>query len=137
MPDSDGRELVSVAHANDRIEAEMIQGLLEGAGIPSVLQHVGIDGPQLGFGLLNPGGGSRRVMVHAHQAEEASTLLAQTFTENEPENWAETADAVHPEETEGREPRNYGLIGAYARIWAWSFGLMALAFAVFMLLRLI
>ena len=31
--------LVGVAYANDRVEAEMIQGLLEGAGIPSVLQH--------------------------------------------------------------------------------------------------
>jgi Putative prokaryotic signal transducing protein len=132
VPSSDG-ELVGVAHANDRVEAEMIQGLLEGAGIPSFLQHVGIDGPQLGVGLLNPGGGSRRVMVHAHQVEEASALLAQTFTENEPENWAESADVIHPEESEGREPRNYGLIGAYARIWAWSLGLMALAFAVFML----
>ncbi len=134
MPDNDG-ELVGVAYANDRVEAEMIQGLLESAGIPSVLQHVGVDGPQLGFGLLNPGGGSRRVMVHAHHAEEARTLLAQTLVESEQEDWAAVADATHPEDADGGKPRNYGLIGAYARIWAWSLGLMALAFVVFLLLR--
>lgn len=38
----------------------MIQGILESAGIPSALQHVGIDGPTVGVGLLNPGGGSKR-----------------------------------------------------------------------------
>lgn len=33
--------------------------------------------------------------------------------------------------------RGYGLIGAYARIWVVSFGAMGLAFAVFLLLRLL
>lgn len=41
------------------------------------------------------------------------------------------------EEPEGRKPRNYGLIGAYGRIWAWSLGAMMLAFGVFLLLWLI
>lgn len=48
-------ELVGVAYANDRVEAEMIQGLLESAGVPSVLQPAGVDGPSLGIGWLNPG----------------------------------------------------------------------------------
>jgi putative signal transducing protein len=136
MPESDLGELVGVAYANDRGEAEMIQGLLESSGIPSVLQHVGIDGPMVGIGLLNPGGGSRRVLVRAEQSEEARALLAETLVEDEQEDWAETAGAVHPEEPAGRKPRNYNLIGAYARIWAWSIGVMAFAFAVFLLLRL-
>lgn len=34
-------------------------------------------------------------------------------------------------------PRNYNLIGPYARIWIWSLGAMALAFGVFLLLRLL
>jgi hypothetical protein len=58
-----GEDLVSVAFANDRAEGDMIKGLLESAGIPSVLQQIGIDGAGLGIGLLNPGGGSRRVMA--------------------------------------------------------------------------
>jgi hypothetical protein len=128
-------ELVGVAHANDRVEAEMIQGLLEGAGIPSVLQPVGVDGPAVGIGWLNPGGGSRRVMVRARQSEEAHALLAKTLVEDEGEDWAETANATYLEEAAGRKPRNYGLVGAYARIWAWSLGIMMFAFAVFLLLR--
>lgn len=108
----------------------MIQGLLESAGIPSVLQQVGIDGPQLGIGLLNPGGGSQRVMVRSDQAEAARALLAETAVPSEPEDWVE-------EETGGRKPRNYGLIGAYGRIWAWSLGAMGLAFGVFLLLRMV
>jgi hypothetical protein len=128
-------ELVGVAHAADRTEAEMIQGLLESAGIPSVLQRVGIDGPLLGVGWLNPGGGSQRVMVRASQSEEAQALLANSMADGEWVDWPETADSPYPEETGGRKLRSYGLIGAHVRIWAWSFGTMILAFAVFLLLR--
>jgi Putative prokaryotic signal transducing protein len=135
--DSMGRdELVGIAYANDRVEAEMIQGLLESAWIPSVLQPVGVDGPSLGFGLLNPGGGSRQVMVHANETEKARALLAETLVEDT-EEWTEIAAASTLEERKRRNPRGYGLIGAYARIWAWSFGIMFLAFAVFLLLRLL
>jgi hypothetical protein len=38
-------------------------------------------------------------------------------------------------EDRGRKPRDYGLLGAYARIWFWSVGAMALAFGIFLLLR--
>jgi hypothetical protein len=137
MDPRDEDDLVGVAYANDRVEAEMIRGLLESSGIPSVLQHFGVDGPLVGIGLLNPGGGSRRVLVRANQAEQARVLLAETLQEAEQENWAETANAAYLEEAGGRKPRNYGLAGAYARIWACSLGLMLLAFAVFLLLRLV
>ena len=128
-----GEELIGVAHVSDRAEAEMIQGLLQSAGIPSVLQHVGIDGPTVGIGLLNPGGGSRRVMVHARQSEAARALLEEAAAEGEAV--VEMAGASEAEETEGRKPRDYNVIGAYARAWAWSLGVMGLAFALFMLLR--
>jgi len=132
-----GDDLVGVAYANDRVEAEMIQGLLQSAGIPSALKHIGADGPSLGFGLLNPGGGSRRVMVRASRQEEARALLAETLVEAEEEDWAETATASNPEEPGRSNLRGHGLIGAYARIWAWSIGAMGLAFAVFLLLRVL
>jgi hypothetical protein len=127
-------EPVGVAFANDQVEAEMIQGLLADAGIPSALQHLGVDGPQFGYGVLNPGGAPRRVLVRADQAEQAQALLAETLVESEAGEWAEDEIATEAEEVRGREPRSYGLIGAYARMWAWSFGLMGLAFVVFLLL---
>ncbi len=137
MGSGDPGELVGVAFANDLFEAEMIRELLAGAGIRSVLQQVGIDGPLLGMGWLNPGGVSQRVMVRADQAEAASALLAETLVKEEEGDWAQTANAGHLGEAERRKPRNYGLFGAYARIWTWSLGAMLLAFAVFLLLRLV
>jgi hypothetical protein len=128
-------ELVGLTYAKDRVEAEMIQGLLEDGGIPSLLRAVGIDGPQVGIGWLNPGGGSQQVMVHPNRLEEARTLLAETLVEGEQAAWPEPANARYLEEAGGSKPRDYGLFGAYARIWFWSFGLMALAFGVFVLLR--
>ena len=133
-----GEDLVGVAFANDRAEGDMIKGLLDSAGIPSALQQMGVDGPQLGIGLLNPSGGSQRVMVRSDQAEAARALLGEAVGPSAPEDWVESDDSPfpHAEETEGREPRNYGLIGAYGRIWAWSLGAMMLAFGVFLLLRM-
>ncbi len=113
----------------------MIRGLLESAGIPSAVQQLGIDGPLLGFGLLNPGGGSRRIMVHANQAEAARAVLAESFVPGEPDGWDALIDADDTSEAPGRKPRNYNLIGAYARIWFWSLIVMGLAFAIFLLSR--
>jgi hypothetical protein len=126
-------DLVEVAFAGSLPEAEMIQSLLEGAGIPSLLRPTGVDGRMLGIGLLPPG--SQRVMAHTGQADEARALLAETLVEGDQEAEAEIANATHLEEASGRKPRGYGLIGAYARIWLLSFGAMGLAFAVFLLVR--
>jgi hypothetical protein len=132
----EGEDLVSVAFANDRAEGNMIQGLLDSAGIPSVLQPISVDGPQLGIGLLNPGGGSHKVMVRSDQAEAARALLGEAVAPSEAEGWAKGDGSLDGEETEGRMPRNYGLIGAYGRIWGWSLGAMVFAFAIFLLLRM-
>lgn len=126
--------MVKVAFARDSVEAEMIQGLLENAGIPSALQPIGIDGPQLGIGALNPGGGSRRVVVRADRAEEARALLAEILVEDE-EAWPEPINARHLDASRGHRRRDFGLVGGYARIYLWSFGLMAVAFGIFLLLR--
>ena len=133
------RELVGVAFARDRVEAELIHGLLEHAGIPSLLQQAGlsVDGPQLGYGLATRGfgGGPQRVMVHSNRAEEARALLAETLVEGGEESWEDTANAGYLEEAEGGRARNYGVVGAYGRAMFWSFGIMAVAFGVFVLLR--
>jgi hypothetical protein len=76
-------ELIKVAWAEDEFKAELIQGLLEDRGIPSVQQQLGASGRQVGLGWPNPGGGDRNILVPADRAEEARTLLAETFVEDE------------------------------------------------------
>lgn len=131
---SDGSELVEVAFVGGEGEALMIQALLEQNEIPSLKQQVAPSGPRLGYGMLNPGGGAQRVMVHAHRAEEARALLAGALAENE-STAPEPVNADYLADAEGRGPRNYGLIGGYARIWLVSLTVLALAFGIFMLLR--
>jgi len=137
--DRSGNDLVKVAFARDRVEGEMIHGLLENAGIPSLLEQAGlnVDGPQLGFGLANRGfgGGPQRVMVHAARAEQARALLAETLVEGEEEAMPEIANAEYLEDAGGGTARSYGVVGAYGRALFWSLGLIAVAFGVFLLLR--
>lgn len=153
-PGADGEreegELTEAAYANNPLEARMIQGLLESDGIPSLLWPASKDVPRVGGGGLKGGlggdvgtgtgggyasRGSRRVMVEVGRAEEARALLDKTLAENEEEAEPGIANARYLEDAAGRRPRGYGLGGAYARIYLWSFGVLALAFAVFLLLR--
>lgn len=82
-------DLVEVAFAKDPVQAEMLQGLLESAGIPSLLQPTGLSGLQLGLGRLYSGfgGGGQRVMVHQARLAEARTLLRETLVDDEGEEW--------------------------------------------------
>jgi Putative prokaryotic signal transducing protein len=127
-----GADLVEVMFAGDRVEAEMVQGLLESEGIPSMLQATGVNGPQLGVGLSPRS--PQRVMVRAEHADLARRLLDQVTPE---ENLYvdELANASYLGEARGRGPRSYGVIGAYARIWFWSFAILAVTFGIFMLAR--
>jgi Putative prokaryotic signal transducing protein len=129
-------DLVEVAFVGDEVQAGMIQALLEQHEIPSLQEQVGPSGRQLGTGLLNPGG-SRRVMVHAQRVEEARAVLAEAMAEGEREA-PEPVNARYLEEDRGQgDPRSYGLIGAYARIFAVGFGTMALVFGVWLLFRVL
>jgi Putative prokaryotic signal transducing protein len=129
-----GSELVEVAFVANEPEALMIQALLEEHGIPNLKQQVAPSGPMLGYGLLNPAGGAQRVMVHAHRAEEARALLAETLIEDE--NTApEPVNAEYLADAEGHKPRNYSLLGAYARAYLWSFLGMGLLVGIYFLLR--
>lgn len=127
-------DLIAAAFVADEVQAAMIQALLEQHGIPSMQEQVGPSGRQLNTGLLSPGG-TRRVMVHAHRAEEARALLAEATAEGEQEA-PESVNARYLEEADGgRGPRNYGLIGAYFRMFAFSAVVMALVFGVWFLFR--
>jgi hypothetical protein len=79
-----GSGLVKVAFARNETEAEMLQGLLSEAGIPSVLKR--------SFGFDNPdflSSGPRDVMVNAGDAQRAKDLLAETMIEDERDEVAE------------------------------------------------
>jgi hypothetical protein len=128
-------DLVEIAFVGDEHQAAMIQALLEENGIPSLQQQVSPSGPQLGYGLMGLGGGSRRLMVHAHRVEEARALVTAAMVESE-NQVPEPVNAEYLEDAQGgRKPRSYGLIGAYARIYLVSLGVMALVFGAWMLLR--
>jgi Putative prokaryotic signal transducing protein len=133
----DGGELVDVAYARDPVEAELIKGLLENAGIPSLLQQarLNVDGPNLGFGLATSGfgGGPQRVQVHAEQAQRAKSLLADTLIESEGEASPEFEGAL--EEESGGRVRNYGVVGAYARAMGWSLVTLAVVTGIYFLLH--
>ncbi|HEX4464499.1 MAG TPA: DUF2007 domain-containing protein [Solirubrobacterales bacterium] len=126
-------KLVEVMFASNRTEAEMVQGLLESEGVPSMLQATGVNGPQLGVGLSPRS--PQRVMVRAEHADFARRLLAETGME-EDSDVDGLANAAYLDKARGRGPRNYGVIGAYARIWFWSLAVLAIAFGVFLLARI-
>ena len=92
--------------------------LLESEGVPSLLQATGVNGPQLGVGLSPQS--PQRVMVRAEHADLARRLLAGTEMEEDLDVDG-LANAGYLDEARGRGPRSYGVIGAYARIWFWSF----------------
>jgi hypothetical protein len=79
-----GGKLVKVAFARNQVEAEMLQGLLAEAGIPSVLKR--------SFGFDNPDfltSGPRDVMVNEGAAKRAREVLAETMVESEEDERAE------------------------------------------------
>jgi putative signal transducing protein len=132
----DDGELVALAFVKDEIEGEMLRGLLESVGIPSMVRSAGVDGRSIAQPLLNPEGGPGHLLVRAEHAEEARTLLAETLVEDEEAAWPEPANARYLEEAAGgRKPRAYGLIGAYARIYAVSLVAMAAMFGAYLLYR--
>lgn len=80
-------ELAEAAFVSNEGEAEMVRGLLESAGIPSILQAAGMfEATRHGFGGGVPVyGGAQKVMVHAHRLEEAQAVMAATLDADEPE----------------------------------------------------
>lgn len=114
--------MIKVAFARNQAEAEMLQGLLSEAGIPSVLKR--------SFGFDNPdflSSGPRDVMVNAGDAQRAKDLLAETMIEDERDEVAEL---------EGERRRARGETGdpSPGRLAFW---ILAFAAAGFLLLWLL
>ncbi|MBK5220375.1 MAG: DUF2007 domain-containing protein [Thermoleophilia bacterium] len=79
-----GGKLIKVAFARNQAEAEMLQGLLTEAGIPSALKRSG--------GFDNPdflSAGPHDVMVDSEVAQKARGVLADVMVESEDEERAE------------------------------------------------
>lgn len=129
-----GDDLVQIAFADTREEAALIRGLLREEGIRSLAKQASIDGPALGSGLLTRS--PRRIYVGSGDAERARALLAETMVEDPfAEEVPEPANAEYLADATGHRPRDYSLIGAYARAWLVSGGVLALAFVVFLVLH--
>jgi hypothetical protein len=79
-----GGKLVKVAFARNQVEAEMLQGLLSEAGIPSILKRsTGFDNPDF------LAGGPHDVWVNEGAAQRAREVLADTIVEDEGDERAE------------------------------------------------
>jgi hypothetical protein len=102
-----GGPLVKVAFARNQAEAEMIQGLLSEAGIPSVLHRSGgFDTPEF------LAAGPRDVKVVSGLAEKARALLADTMV-------AEGEDRERTELEEEARLRRDGTEASAGRLAIW------------------
>jgi Putative prokaryotic signal transducing protein len=129
-----GEDLVEIAFADTREEAALIRGLLREEDIRSLAKQASINGPMLGSGLLARS--PRRIYVNPGDAERARTLLGEIMVEDPLESEIpEPANAAYLADAGGRRPRNYSLLGAYARAWVVAVVVLAIAFVVFLALR--
>ncbi|HUC00070.1 MAG TPA: hypothetical protein VMS11_09625 [Solirubrobacterales bacterium] len=90
-----GGKLVKVAYGRNQAEAELLQGLLSEAGLPSVLKRSG--------GFDNPdflAAGPHDVMVNSEAAPRAREVLAETQFESEDEERNELEEQVRLERGE-------------------------------------
>jgi hypothetical protein len=124
--------LVQIAFADTREEAALIRGLLR--NIRSIAKQNSPEGPNLGAGLLTRS--SRRISVRADDADAARQILAETMVEDPlAEEIPEPANAEYLADATGHKPRDYNVLGAYARGWAVAIAILAIAFVLFILLH--
>jgi Putative prokaryotic signal transducing protein len=127
-------DLVQIAFAETREEAALIRGLLREEGIRSLAKQASINGPALGSGLLARS--PRRIYVVPAQADAARQLLAETMVEDPLEaEIPEPANAAYLDDATGHKPRDYSLLGAYARAYVAAAVIFVLALVVFILLH--
>jgi hypothetical protein len=126
--------LVQIAYADTREEAAQIRGLLREDGIKSLAKQASINGPGLGAGLLTRS--PRRIYVRDEDAADARRLIAETMVEDPLEvEVPESANAEYLADATGHKPRNYSLLGAYARAYVVTAVVVAIALLVFLLLH--
>jgi hypothetical protein len=126
-----GDDLVEIAFADTREEAALIRGLLREEGIRSLAKQASINGPMLGSGLLTRS--PRRIYVNPGDAERARTLLGEVMVEDPLESEIpEPANATYLADAGGRRPRDYSVLGAYARFYVVAAVVLGVVFLVFL-----
>ena len=129
-----GDDLVQIAFADTREEAALIRGLLREDGIRSLARQAGLEGGVGTSSLLTRS--PRRIYVRAEDAERGRTLLAETMVEDPlAEEIPEPANAEYLADATGHRPRNYSVLGAYARAWLLAAAVFAVVLLVFFVLR--
>ena len=132
--DDSGEGPVQIAFADTREEAALIRGLLREAGSGASPGRPSIEGPALGSGLLTRS--SRRIYVRPEDAAAARTLIAETMVEDPAEaEIPEPVNAAYLDEARGHKPRDYNVIGAYARAYVVAIVVIGLALVAFLLLH--
>ncbi len=127
-----GGDLIQIAFADTREEAALIRGLLREEGIRSLAKQASINGPSLGTGLLTRS--PRRIYVRPGDAERARTLLGETMVEDPlAEEVPEPANAEYLADASGHRPRDYSVLGAYARAWLVGGAVLALVLVIFLI----
>jgi hypothetical protein len=132
--DERGADLTQIAYADTREEAALIRGLLREAKIQSIARQAGAEaGASTSAFLL---GTPRRIYVRPGDAVAARELIGEIMVE-EPveEEIPEPANATYLAEAEGRGPRDYNVLGAYARAWLIGVAVLGLILVAFLLLR--
>jgi hypothetical protein len=127
-------DLVQIGFADTREEAALMRGLLREAGIRSLAKQASINGPALGAGLLTRS--TRRIYVRPEQAEAARKLLGEVMVE-EPveEEIPESANAEYLADASGRRPRDYSVLGAYARFYLVAAVVVGVVLVIFLVLH--
>jgi hypothetical protein len=133
QPRSD-EDLVQIAFADTREEAALIRGLLREEDIRSLARQASINGPSLGSGILART--SRRIYVRPEDAARSRELLAETMVEDpQAEEIPESANEAYLADAKGRRPRDYSVLGAYARAWLVGAAVLAIVFVVLLTLK--
>lgn len=127
-------DLVQIAFADTREEAALIRGLLREEGIKSLARQAGLEGGVGTSSLLTRS--PRRIYVRPEDADRGRTLLAETMVEDPlAEDFPESANAEYLADATGRRPRDYSVVGGYARMYTVAIAVLAVAFVVLLLLR--
>ena len=128
-----GEDLVQIAFADSREEAALITGLLRGEGIRCLARQASLEtGARMAGGFMTRS--PRRIYVHPTHAAAARKLLGEVMVEDPLESEIpEPANAAHLADATGHKPRNYSMLGGWARILLAVVGVFATVFVVFLL----
>lgn len=125
---------VQVAYADTREEAALIRGLLREEDIKSIARQAGVEGGVGTSSLLTRS--PRRIYVRPADASRARELIGEVMVEDpQGEEIPEPANAAYLADATDHKPRDYSLVGAYARFYIVAAVVLGIVLVVFLLLH--